>query len=290
MPRIVVGIAILGAGELGATLARRLAALELARRVVLVDADESKARGKALDIAQSGPVDGFDTRVEGAADLGAAGPVDTVVVADPPELIDADLTPVRSVELAKALVPVLGKSTVVVAGADAAPLVEALVRKGLSRERVLGSSPVALCGVLQRRLAVELSAEPSAVRVTLLGRPPGHLVVPVGAATLGGIPVDRVSAVAVRRATGALRERTPGPVALAFAAVRVLRALQRPRSSVLAVTAMLNGEYGHRGIALAVPARLRSGALDSVVEFALEPVDRVALDTAAQRAHDQAWT
>jgi malate/lactate dehydrogenase len=52
---------------------------------------------------------------------------------------------------------------------------------------------------------------------------------------------------------------------------------------VLPVFVFLAGEYGHRGIALAVPARLCGGRLDTVVEFALEPVDRVAFDTAAER-------
>jgi malate dehydrogenase len=290
IPGIVSGIAILGAGELGGTLARRVAALQLARRVVLVDADEGRARGKALDIQQSGPVDSFDTRVEGAADLAAAGDLGTIVVADPPELLDADLTPMRSVQLAKALAPSLRGRGVVVAGVGGALLVEALVRNGLSREKVLGSAPVASCGALQRRLAAELAVEPSAVGVSLLGRPPDHLLVPASSATVGGFPVDGAWPVAVRRATGALRDRAPGPVALASAAARVLRALAGPRSSVLTVIAMLNGEYGHRGVALAVPARLRSGRLESVVEHPLEPIDRVALDTAAQRGHDQAWT
>ena len=61
-------VVILGAGELGATLARILAGRELVRRIVLADPDFGKARGKALDILQSGPVDRFDTQVEGAAD------------------------------------------------------------------------------------------------------------------------------------------------------------------------------------------------------------------------------
>ena len=56
-------IAVIGAGELGATLARRLAAGEVFRRVLLLDPDVGKAKGKALDILQSGPVEGFDTLV-----------------------------------------------------------------------------------------------------------------------------------------------------------------------------------------------------------------------------------
>src|SRR5262249_58608248 len=78
-------IAVIGAGELGATLARRLAAGESFRRVLLLDPDPGRARGKALDILQSGPVDGFDTRVEGGP-LERMGEVDAVAIADPPAL------------------------------------------------------------------------------------------------------------------------------------------------------------------------------------------------------------
>ncbi len=73
-------MAILGAGELGATIARRLAERAMARRVVLVDADGGKARGKALDILQAGPLEGYDTRVEGCAALDPDGATDVLVV------------------------------------------------------------------------------------------------------------------------------------------------------------------------------------------------------------------
>jgi len=74
-------IAILGAGDLAATLARRIAEQELARRVVLVEADETRARGKALDIAQSGPVEGFDVEIQAVGTLSAAAAFDALVVA-----------------------------------------------------------------------------------------------------------------------------------------------------------------------------------------------------------------
>src|SRR5207247_952578 len=171
-------IAILGAGELAATLARRIAEEELARRVILVDADEPRARGKALDIAQSGPVEGFDVQVEAAVNLAAAGAFDALAIADPPELV----------------------------------------------------------------------------------------VSPRESACVAGVPVDRLSPVALRRAMAGLAGRMPGPVALAAAAARVLRALGGSRPSMLGVLVSLQGEYGHRGVAVAVPARLAAGRVESVVE------------------------
>ncbi len=282
-------IAILGAGELGATLARRLAEQEQARRVVIVDADEPRARGKALDIAQSGPVEGFDVRVEAAESLTAAGAFDTLVVADPPELADPARPPSRAAALGESLAPLVGERMLVVAAPSASAFVEAAVRKGMSRARVVGSVPVAYASALSRRLASELQVEPRAVSALVLGLPPEGIVIPRDSACAGGVPVDRLSTVALRRALAGLIGRTPGPVALAAAAARVLRALDGSRPSMLSVVVQLQGEYGHRGVALAVPARLFGNRVDAVVEVPLEPVDRVAFDKAAQRRFQEAY-
>jgi malate/lactate dehydrogenase len=134
-------------------------------------------------------------------------------------------------------------------------------------------------------LAAELEVAPREVFATVMGLPPGSLFVPQGTATAGGVLVERLSAVALRRATEAVTGRLPGPVALATAAVRVVEALTRQRPSALSVVAALDGEYEHRGIALAVPGLVASGGLRAVVQAALEPVDRVAFDNAARRRY-----
>ena len=282
-------IAIQGAGDLAATLALRVAEQELSRRVVLVDPDEPRARGKALDISQSGPVEGFDVQVEAAATLAGAGAFDVLVVADPGELADPLLPPARARALGESLVPVVGKRLLLVAAASASTVIEAAVRKGMGRQLVLGSAPVAYAGALTRRLASEMQVEPRGVSALVLGLPPDQMVIPRESACVGGVPVDRLSPVALRRAAAGLASRAPGPVALAAAAARVLRALRGSRPSILSVLVSLQGEYGHRGVAVAVPARLASGGVDSVVEVPLEPVDRVAFDRAAQRRLQEAY-
>ena len=276
-------VAILGAGDLAATLARRIAEAELARCIVMVDANEGRAKGKALDIAQSGPVEGFDARVEACASLEAVVAPDVVVVADPDDLADAVLLSTRGAERIAGWLPALGKATLLVAGPHPSPLVEAAVARGFPRDRVLGSAPMAAVSALRRRLSSEIQVEPREIGLAVLGLPPSHLVVPQAAVTVAGVPVEKVSASAFRRALASLNGRTAGPVALAAAALRVLRALDRGRATLLPVVAHLDGEYGHRRVALAVPARLRSGRVDAVVEVALDPIDRVAFDNAADR-------
>jgi malate/lactate dehydrogenase len=139
-------ITILGAGDLAATLARRLAEKELARRVVLVDAEEGRARGKALDIAQSGPVEGYDVHIEGAPRLEAAGPAEVLVVADPPALEEAALSASRAQEMAAGWAAAAGGATLVVASAHAAGLLEAAASRGLPRERPSPSPPPCSAG------------------------------------------------------------------------------------------------------------------------------------------------
>jgi malate dehydrogenase len=279
----VRSVHIFGAGELGATLAYRLSRCEAFRRIALIDADVGKAKGKALDIAQSGPVEHFDASLDGFATPEAAGAADAWVLADPPELVGPGGEK-RVGDLARALAGVVGAAPIVVAtAAHAAELVEALASRVPERARVIGSSPLAFASALRRRLGGELGIEPSAVSAAAWGSPPAQAVVPFGSVLAGGVPVDRLSPVATRRALEALRTRALGPVALAHAAARVLRALRNQRPVVLPVFAMLTGEYGHRGLALAVPARICNGRVEAVLESPLDPVDRVALDGAADR-------
>jgi malate dehydrogenase len=277
-------VAVVGAGDLGATLARRIAELELARRVTLVDGDEGRARGKALDIAQAGPVEGYDTRVEGGRDLGEGGPWDAVVLADHAEL-EAPRAAARAGEVLAALVPADFRGPLLVATEHAPPLIEAAVDSGRPRERVLGSSPTAVAAAVRRRLAEELQTSAGDIALAVLGLPPDQLVVPGAVATVGGVAVERLSPVALRRALEAAA-RPRGPVALAAAAVRVLRALAGARATTLPVIAVLQGEYGHRGAAVAVPARVAGGRLESVVEVELQPMERVRFDNAVQRRLD----
>jgi len=271
-------IAVIGAGELGATLARRLAASEAFRRVLLLDPDTGRARGKALDILQSGPVDGFDTRVDGGGleDVAAA---EVVALADPPAL-DPGRLPSEAADLIERARGAAPAATLLIAGGHPA-LVEAAVARGYPRDRVVGSAPVAIAAALRREIARAADARASEVAATVMGRPPDRLLMPRASATLGGIALDRVAPAAARVALARVTGRWPGPVALAAAAARVLAALGSSDASVLPVLAVLAGEYGHRGRALAVPARLGHGRLLGILEIDLDPVDRVAFDNAA---------
>ncbi len=268
-------VAILGAGELGATLARLLLDREAARRVFLVDADESRAQGKALDLRQAGPVEGSDTIVEGRARLQGIGAVDALVVADPPELAEPDPLPLRLADLARTLQPLLDSAPLVVAHAVPAPLVRAAVAAGVAAERVLGSAPLAWASALRRLLASELGVAAREVVATVVGLPPD--LVPVGV-TVGGLTPEALPPRALFRATERLRARSFGPVALAHAALAVLHALEHAPPSALPVVAARSD-----GSVLGVPARVGRGRIVELPELPLDPRTKVALDNAAAR-------
>jgi malate dehydrogenase len=268
-------VAILGAGELGATLARLLMDREAARRIVLIDADESRAQGKALDLRQAGPVEGSDAIVEGRAKLQGLGGCDALVIADPPELADPKPLPLRLADFARALQPRLGEAPLVVAQAAPAGLVHAFVDAGVPWTRVLGSAPIAWSSAMRRLLALELGVAAREVVATVVGLPPDLVTVGVSA---GGLTADALPARALFRAGERLRARSFGPVALARAALSALHALEHMPPSSLPVVAAPSG-----GAALGVPARIGGGRIVELPELPLDPRTKVAFENAAAR-------
>jgi len=271
-------VVILGASEHGATLARRLAGRELASRIVLVDSDEGKARGKALDIRQSGPVDRFDADVEGAADAGAVDAPEVLVVADAPEMTEG----LVAGETLARLVSKIKPRVIVVAAPRAAAALDAVVASGFPANRIAGSAPVAVASAIRRRLAAALDVEVSAITLALLGLPPDVIVVPHASASVGGAPIEQLRPSAVRQAVQELAGRTPGPIALAAAAMQVIAALISPRTTVLPVLARGDAAFGLGRATIALPRRIGGWRVGEAVEVALEPYERVALENAAE--------
>jgi hypothetical protein len=171
MDRVVV----LGAGELGGLVAHGLARRGVARDICLIDETGRVAEGKALDIMQAAPVEGFSARVTGSADVALMGGASVVVVADPagaPEWQgDAGLARLARI---REFSP---KSLLVCAGAAQRELIERGVRElHLSRARLIGSAPEALVSGVRAIVAAELRMSPRDVAVGALGVPPDHVV------------------------------------------------------------------------------------------------------------------
>jgi malate dehydrogenase len=277
MDRVVV----LGAGELGGLLAHALAKHSVTQHICLVDEKGRVADGKALDIMQAAPIEGFSANVIGSSDPSIAGGATVVVIADPsgaPEFQgEAALT------LLKRVRDFSPKSLVVCAGALQRDVVERGVRElHVPRARLIGSAPEALVSGVRAVVAAELRSSPRDVAVTALGVPPDHIVVPWEEATVGGFALHRmINEPGRRRLDSSLSKLwPPGPYALAAAAAKVIDTILGRTERLVTCFVAPDDAAGHRTRTAALPVRLnRSG----VVEVALPELsgrDRVRLDNA----------
>src|SRR5215216_3000565 len=171
-------VAILGAGEIGGALARQLAALDLVSRIVLVDDLASVAAGKALDVAQSSPVDRYHTAMSGTADVAAVVGAAVVVIADNAAPPGSEWKDESGLALIRRVAGLNQVAPIVCAGPGQSALVERGVNElGVSRMRLFGSAPEALRSAIISIVALEAGAAPNDVSLSVLGRPPHQIIV-----------------------------------------------------------------------------------------------------------------
>jgi len=274
----MIDVAILGAGELGGSLAHVLARREIVRGIQLIDPAGQVAAGKALDIMQTAPVEGFSTRVAGSTDVTRAVAADLVVIADQvkPQATD-DLLLLRQISQLAA------RALVVCAGPDGRMLVERGVRElAYRRERLIGSAPEALAASVRALVALQTNGSVRDVALTVLGVPPLNTVVNWDDATIGGF-----------RATHVLDEPTlrrlsaqvallwpPGPHVLAHAAVETIAAVCGVSRRAISCFIAPDDSAGRRTRAVALPVRLGLTGITSIDQPTLSGAARVALDNA----------
>jgi len=274
-------VVIVGAGELGGLLAHLLARRAIAHDVHLIDEHGRVAEGKALDIMQAAPVEGFSTRVSGSSDLSLAGGATAVVIAD--VFRGGEWEGESALPLLKNLRDYSPKALVVCAGASQRVLVERGVQElRFPRTRLIGSAPEALAAGVRGIIAAELRSSPRDVLVTAVGVPPDHIVVPWEDATLGGFSLHRLIGEPERRRLDSRVERLwpPGPYALASAAAKIVDTMLGRSDRIVTCFVAPDESAGRRTRAAALPARLNRSGLVEVVLPELNGRDRVRLDNA----------
>ena len=176
-------IAIVGAGTLGGALAQRLASRARAGEVRLIDERAEIARGKALDIQQSGPIDGFDTRVSGTSSLDAAAGASAIVVADA-AAGDVEHSGEAGLALVRRLAAVEFSAPFIFAGnAQRSVLARAASELHIARSRLIGSAPFALESAVRALAALEADASGAEIQLRIVGVPPDAAVIAWEAAT-----------------------------------------------------------------------------------------------------------
>jgi len=279
----VATIAILGAGDIGGALARQLAALDLVSRIVIVDDLANVAAGKALDVAQSAPVDGYHTALTGTNDIAAVVGAVAIVIADKAAAPVAEWTDEAGLALLKRAAGLNQVAPIVCAGTKQASLVEKGVNEaGLSRMRLFGSAPEALRSAVVAIAAVEASAAPTDISLSVLGRPPQQVIVPWDEAAISGRSATNVlSAAQLARLDARIaRLWPPGPYALAGAATAILRSALTRSPRVHAALVAVTRDEGVPGRSAMMPVTLNAKGIASLVPPSLSTRDRVRFDTA----------
>lgn len=276
-------VAIIGAGEIGAAAAHALAVGDRVGRLLLVDAASTVARGKALDIQQSGPIARFHTRLDGTDDLGRVTGCDLCVIADRASREGGEWRGEEGLAMMSRILGYLGSAPIVFAGASQAALIsQTALEAHVARRRLIGSSPQAFVSSVVAMVAMEAGCSPREVMLSVLGAPPSGFVVPWTEASIGGYPLHAVlSQVALTRVEARVAHLwPPGPYALGAAAALVTEALLSSSRQSFSVLMQLDGEFGVRHRACAVSARLSASGIAEMRVPELTTRERVQLQSA----------
>src|SRR5476649_155926 len=276
-------VAIIGAGELGGATAHALARSNLVRSITLIDETRRVAAGKALDIAQAAPVEGFATQLTGATDVSVAAGASIVILAD--RVSGGEWQGEDGLVLLKRLSQTAAGAVILCAGPSQRELIDRGVRElKFARTRLFGSAPESLASAARALVALAVNGSPRDVALSVLGVPPSHTVIPWADAAVAGLALTRIVDEPSRRRLNARMTALwpPGPHALASAATMVVEAMagrSRRVASCFVAPDFSTGTHTRTG---AMPVRLGSAGIVEVVLPSLSAVEQVALDNAMQ--------
>jgi malate dehydrogenase len=306
-------VTVVGAGFYGSTTAQRLAEYDIFAEVVLTDIVEGKPEGLALDMNQSRPIEGFETKVtgqttgqDGSGYEAIAGSDIVVITAGLPrkpgmsrmDLIETNAKIVRSV--AENVAQHAPDAVVIVVSN---PLDEmtalAQLATGFPKARVIGQAGMLDTARFSFFVAETLAVPVGSVRTLTLGSH-GDTMVPVPSrCTVDGrpltelLPPEKVEELVVRTRNGgaevvALLKSGSAFYAPSAAAARMARAVAEDSGAVLPVCAWVDGQYGIEGVYLGVEAELGSGGVRRVVERDLTESELAGLREAAEAVRAKA--
>ena len=294
-------IALIGAGNIGGTLAHLIGLKELGD-VALFDVFGGVAAGKALDIMQSGPVDGFDSHMVGGSDYAAIEGSDVVIVTAgfprQPGMSRDDLVAKNAGVIAtvadgiKAYCP--GAFVIVITNPLDAMVWVMQQKSGLPPHMVVGMAGVLDSSRFRLFLAHEFDVSVEDVTAFVLGGHGDTMVPLVRYSTVAGIPVpdlvkmgwttqERIDAIVSRTANGGgeivkLLEKGSAFYAPAASAVAMAESFLRDKKRVLPAAAHLSGQYGVKDLYVGVPVVIGAGGVERIVEIALDGAEQAAFD------------
>jgi malate dehydrogenase len=298
-------ITVVGAGNVGATAAQRVAEKELARTVVMVDVVEGVPQGKGLDQWQSAPIEGFDSRVIGTNSYDESAGSDIVIItagiARKPGMSRDDLlnTNAGIVKQVSEQVRKTSPNAIIIVVSN--PLdVMCYVAKAVSgfpRERVIGMAGVLDTARYRAFLAEALDVSVRDIQAMVLGGHGDTMVPLISYTSVSGIPVTqlmeraKLDAIVDRTRNGGaeiVKHLKTGSAyyAPSAGAVQMAEAIVRDQKRILPCSAWLEGEYGMKGLYLGVPCKLGRRGLEKIIEVELTKDERDALEKSAEAVRD----
>jgi malate dehydrogenase len=274
-------VAIIGAGELGGATAHLLVKRGAASSVRLIDEAGRIAEGKALDIAQAAPIEGFSADVSGSTDVTRAAGASVIVIAD--HARGAEWDAAEGLQLLRQLMSLSRRAVILCAGGSHRELVERGVRElRIERTRLFGSAPDALAAGARALVALERNTSPQDIALSVLGVPPDQIVVPWESGAIAGLSVTQLIDEVSRRRLGQRIARLwpPGSYALATAAVKIAEGILGRSRRLACCFVAPDDAAGLRTRTAAVPVRLGPDGLAEIVVPPLNIAERVALDNA----------
>ena len=292
-------ITVVGAGNVGATAALRILSEELGD-LVLVDVVEGMPQGKALDLAETAPLLGYDAKVVGANGYDETAGSDVVVItaglARKPGMSRDDLLSKNEAIMKSVVEQIAPRSPdailVIVSNPLDAMCHVAKKVSGFPKERVVGMAGVLDTARFRAFVSMELNVSVEDVTALVLGGH-GDTMVPLPQyCTVGGIPVemlispDRLEAIVARtRQAGgeivSLLKTGSAFFSPAAAAIEMAKAVLKDKKRLLPCAAYLEGEYGYDGIYLGVPVILGAGGVEKIIELDLNDEQKRQLDHSA---------
>jgi malate dehydrogenase len=292
-------VTVVGAGNVGATLAQRLADKEVAD-VVLVDILEGIPQGKGLDMRQAGPVEGSDSQVIGTNDYGDTAGSEVVVItagiARKPGMSRDDLlnTNYKIVKecTEKALKASPNAILIVVSNPLDAMCQVAYKVAGLPKQRVFGMAGVLDSARMRTFIAMELGVSVENVHAFVLGGH-GDTMVPLPRySTVSGVPItelmsaEKVEAICKRTASGGAEivgylKTGSAYYAPSASTAEMVEAVLKDKHKILPCCCYLEGEFGIKGLYVGVPAQLGSKGVEKIWEIKLTDTENAALQKSA---------
>jgi malate dehydrogenase len=294
-------IALIGAGNIGGTLAHLIGLKELGD-VVMFDVFGGVAAGKALDLMQSGPVDGFDSLMTGGSDYAAIAGSDVVIVTAGfpriPGMSRDDLIGKNAgviAQVAEGIKAHCPNAFVIVITNPLDAMVWVMKQKsGLPANRVVGMAGVLDSSRFRLFLAHEFNVSVEDVTAFVLGGHGDTMVPLTRYSTVAGIPVpdlikmgwttqEKIDAIVARTANGGgeivkLLERGSAFYAPAASAIAMAESFLKDKKRVLPAAAYLTGEYGQKDLYVGVPVVIGGDGVERIVEIQLSAAEQAAFD------------